>query len=160
MNKKALNGILVLLVSGVWMVVFYRIWASYSHATAVESPDSIPAGEMELSVKRDTFSLLEEYRDPFLGATAVKKKSSVAGSQQSAIKKTPEIKKEKTPWPAIKFLGIVKNNSSNQSMALLNIAGKELRMRTGDMHNEIHLDKIYKDSILVSRAKELKMIRK
>jgi len=159
MQKKGLNILLIVVVVSVWVVVIYRVVNRYASASGqpineITTTEKIPAAKKTA----DTFELIGDYRDPFLGATPAPVRTNQNNNTKKEIKKTEPVKTD--TWPSVKYIGMVKNNDSGKMVALMNIAGKEIRMNPGQDFNGIKLDKMYKDSCMVSMNKEKKIIIK
>lgn len=154
-NKKALY-ILIPLVVIVWGNFIYQMY------TGLHSPDDIvmPQANEETyasdnSFQPDTFSLVNNYRDPFLGKTI--REPGPRPNQSSVInRKSPIV----TLWPSIIYSGVIKNQKSKKEVAMVQINGQSNLMKVKDVVSEVQLLKIYKDSIEVKFGKEKRVIRK
>jgi len=159
MPKKGLNILLIVVVVSVWVVVIYRVVNRYASASG-QPINEIPLTEKTPEIKKtkESFELIGDYRDPFLGESPAPTKTNQNNNTKKEIKKTEPVKTDS--WPSVKYIGMVKNNDSGKMVALMSIAGKEVRLNPGEDFNGIKLDKMYKDSCLVSMYREKKTITK
>lgn len=160
-NKKAVY-ILLPMVSIVWGLVLYRIFAKTGNR-----PDPVPSASLNtvLSKKKvdasDTFSLIANYRDPFLGKlprsikSQPKKKVQHAGKKR--IKKPAPIPK---PWPTIQYGGSIKNQRSNDHVAILKVQEEERMVALKEELKGIRVNQIFKDSVEVVYNNQTRIIHK
>ena len=156
-NKKALY-VLVPLVLIIWGVIGYRIWVGMNSDNPdyfVEQVNTEPVVEM---LEPDTFSIIADYRDPFLGRIRSPKPKT------GEIKKRPiQVKKKSEPplrWPSITYGGMIKNQKTNKLVAMVKINGKDNLMAVGNIMAEVRLVKVYPDSIKVALGKVAKIVVK
>jgi len=148
------------LVALVWSFVFYQLF-SYFFSTPnyakIEQQTPINIDE----IKRDTFSIVANYRDPFLGKKRNSKqhfnKALNTRPRKSGVPKN--IKAEK-PWPIITYNGMIKNNNSDRRVGIVKINGKEYLVKEGDEINDVKFSKISKEEIRAKFQKERKTITK
>ncbi|MBI2269772.1 MAG: hypothetical protein HYU69_05370 [Bacteroidetes bacterium] len=149
--------LMVPVVIAIWAYVFYSIFGNK------DKPDKDllhPANAARLNNTTgqpvDTFSIKADYRDPFL--------DKLMGGEQpksaSAIKTPPVKVQPLTTWPQVAYFGIIKNQTGNKQLALLQINGKQSRMQLNQMAGDITLMKITKDSVQVKFGKEMKYVRR
>lgn len=140
-NKKSIY-ILLPIVLLIWGGVMYQFF-SFSDTNEIET---IAANELILKplkiIKRDTFSIDANYRDPFLGKMYTPKKQVL----------TPKIKKEPTIeepliWPTITYKGIVSDTKDKTTIFMVLIAGQTFLMKKGEVQNEVFLKEGDKESI-------------
>lgn len=152
-NKKFLY-ILLPAVLVIWGSIFYKIYTSVKGTDIPESLASMKNMKEEPQEKEDTFSLLLNYRDPFLG-----KHGGVVN--RPAIKASDEkTKVQKIQWPNIIYHGFIKNKSTKKVLALLEINGRESNIAAGNTIEGVSVKKIFKDSIIVAFKGEKKTIKK
>ena len=106
----------------------------------------------------DTFSLVENYADPFLKKLVVEKNAD-APHKKIVIKKQEQPKGE-VKWPMIIYEGEIKNQKSSKQLVMVKISGQDNLMKAGDAAEEVSLLSVYKDSIHVSYKNEKKTIKK
>jgi len=155
-NRKAV--ILLLIVTGVvWGLIVYRIIKTVkgSDTKPIQvnyTPSAIPHAH-----DSDTFSLIADYRDPFLDYLEVPKPVYTA---PVAVKAPPPPPKPNIPFPAVSYLGRVKNHDSQKKVAIMMISKSIRNMSEGDKYNDITLVKLMGDSVQVSFFGEKKIITK
>ena len=108
----------------------------------------------------DTFSLMANYRDPFLGKIATRKVKSNKAPSNPRIRVAPKRPKAKTNWPKLAYNGLIKKQASNETLALIQINGKSAIMKIGETLDKVKLLKIYPDSIKVKFEGLTKHVRK
>lgn len=156
-NKKTLY-ILVPLVVLIWGMIGFRIWAGFNNDTTnylLEPTYSEPITEI-LAV--DTFSIIANYRDPFLGKIQAPKPKPI----KTKKKPTPVIKKLEPilRWPTIIYGGMIKNQKTSKLIAMIKINGRDNLMSVGNVVSEVRLVKVYPDSIEVALGKAEKVVLK
>lgn len=159
MNKKTLNSILLISVLAIWGYVLYSKF--YNGETVLsEDENLINNTPVRSHIKKDSFELRANYRDPFLGKASrpvYKPKKNQGKSTQINRKKKPPLKKTEQVWPTIRYYGLVKNASRKKSgTALISINGKTHHVNNGEKVDNIEVRSIQGDSIKVKFNKELK----
>lgn len=151
-SKKGLY-VLIALVVIIWGLIIYRVLSNVSFTADVPLSNNVESSVSSLNVKLDSFSIVADYRDPFLG----KKRKA---EQQLSTKKNvfPRKKIENKvkiiePKRDIRYKGLIINKSSKSSLAILNIDGKEVLMKKNDTYNDIILKMILQDSVLLQTQK-------
>lgn len=157
-NKKAVY-ILLPLVLLLWGIIFYMIFSavnpSYDQQVQPRDLSINVSSENPLS---DTFSIIANYRDPFLGKVFSSEKPVV---RDASINSTP-VKPIVIPksWPSISYGGMMKIIKSSKQVALIYINGGSKMMKTGEIKEEVELLKIYNDSVEVMFHKEKRVVKK
>lgn len=159
-QKKKIIYILMPIVILVWGFVFYQLYGYF-----FSTPSYVKAEEKAIinidEIKKDTFSIVADYRDPFLT-----KKIIPTANHQVAIKTNgaSQTKKNTPPtvfkWPSIQYKGMIKNNNSERRVAIVTVDGKEHIVKEGTTLNELKVVKIEKETITVSFQDEQKTINK
>lgn len=149
---------MVPVVFAIWVYVFYTLFGNK------EKPDdahhfvnSIPSIKVK-EIPVDTFSIVSNYRDPFLDRNYISERTT--NKSTPVVKPTPVTIQAVTAWPKIAYFGIIKNQTGNKQLALLQINGKQHRLQLNESVNEITLLKVTKDSVEVKFGKELKYIKR
>lgn len=161
MKNKKLLYLLVPLTLLLWGSIILKIFNSLSgngEAKSLNQNESLIKNE-EI-VFTDTFSLVLNYSDPFLGNGI----SKVANSGNTTAPPAKNIKEKQiivaTTWPEINYKGLIRNQKSSKQLALVEINGQGNTMRAGESFNNVELTKVFKDSIEVKFGKERKYIKK
>lgn len=110
------------------------------------------------SNKNSDFELVYKNRDPFLDK--VIRKVKVKTSKTPSKKGKKKIKKDNT-WPFIKYLGLIKKQNGEE-IALLKVRKSFVKMKKEARYEEhdFYIKNIYKDSIVLVRGSEKKIIKK
>ena len=156
-NKNALY-LLVPLFILIWGVIGHRIYKGMNND---DLELFVEEANLELVVEMlepDTFSIIADYRDPFLGKIRSSKPKAVTPKKKQApIVKKPE---PVLRWPSIVYGGMIKNQKTGKLVAMVKINGKDNLLSIGNVVSEVILLKVYPDSITVSLGKVEKTVHK
>lgn len=166
-NNKTSTYILLIIVVGLWIVVFYRIYKSFFAddeggmvAVVNSKPNKIVLEDSNI------FLLKANYQDPFLGrfSNSLVRSANSTNVVVSSVKKAvaPKVKKEpiKIDWSFIKYFGLIKNQQTQKQVALISINGKQHMVSEGEKVDEVLLVKNFKDSIKVTYQGETIFLKK
>jgi hypothetical protein len=145
----------------VWGIVFYQLYLYFfSTSTYVTEKAEVVVNVDE--IKKDTFSIVANYRDPFLGENIRLTQSKTTNNQSSQPKVQKNIapKPIDTPWPTIEYKGMIKNNNSEKRVGIVGLNNKEYLVKEGEVLNGVKFMVISKELIQVSFQKEQKTISK
>lgn len=130
MTKNTKTYLLLGAVLFIWGAVGYRIYKGISPSeTALNTETAQVNFKPKEPVQRDTFSIVADYRDPFLGTMAKKKKVVVKPKNQAPP--VPEV--------SITYTGSVLGNNSNNSIFFVNIAGVQQLLKLKQTVNGVTL---------------------
>jgi len=119
--------------------------------------ESSTGTEVQL-LEPDTFSIIAEYRDPFLGKIrSAKPKTLQPKKKPKPVQKEPE---PQLRWPSITYGGMIRNQKTGKLVAMVKIDGKDNLLAVGNVVSEVRLVKVYPDSIKVALGKVEKMVLK
>lgn len=141
MKKNQKTYILLVVVLAIWGILGFRI------LSAVNPDDSLPNTHTAISdfkptapKARDTFSILANYRDPFLGTLP---KSVVKARKPKKIAPAPVVKRN------LSFTGHIRDQKSDQVIFFVNIDGRQHMMSLTDEVDGVRLLKGNEDQITV-----------
>ncbi|MCE3297033.1 MAG: hypothetical protein K0R65_2747 [Crocinitomicaceae bacterium] len=160
MKNKGLTYLMLIVVGVIWYQVFFRI-KSNLEADAGPPSNGNSFALSDLRIKRDTFQLAANYRDPFGGKmSAVSRPDTVP-----RIRKTVEPRQKVYPveqsWVKIRYYGLIRKTDSKNPLALLNIDNEQFFLRKGDdVFDGYKIQAIYRDSVLISYGKKSKYFYK
>lgn len=156
MKNKKVVILLLVLAAGVWGTVIYRIFNSVHREDAVLTKPV--ENKSDFSSYEDTFSIVADYRDPFLG----KRVASHMPKKQGTViaKPKPVYVGTVAKWPPVTYSGRIKGQNPDKELAMVKIDQKDFIMKRGDVMMGVELSKIFKDSIVVLYQKEKKVITK
>ena len=153
-------GFLVIIVVIIWGLIFYKIFSTIGSHDNTNNNMAMQALRKDTGFHRaDTFMIMNNYRDPFLGTRTTNYKKENA----SVVKKnTPPVPKivVVVKWPVIVYNGLIKKKESVKPLALVKIDGKSEFMTKGSVVSDVELVNLYRDSISVSFNGEKKVIKK
>lgn len=135
MTKKTKTYILIVVVVLIWGVVIYNIASAVSGSDdTVEiqfQPDPI---NLNLENKRDTFNLIADYRDPFLGVVT---KAAVQRTKKKA--KPAKVQTPKEPLPSITYSGYMRDPENGTPVFFINVNNEQLMMKLTEVVGQIKL---------------------
>jgi len=163
MRKKKTLYIMLPIILLVWGGVFYQLYGYFFSSPVYKNIEEKQFVNIE-EIKQDTFSIVANYRDPFLGGKVKLKKTINNYNSKSNVnnnrKKQQKIIKADQPWPTIKYSGMIKNNNSNWKVGIIKVNGKEHLVKEGLLINDLKIIKIEKKAIKVRFQRENKVIEK
>lgn len=115
MSKNLKTYLLLGIVLLIWGIIGFKVVKAISKEP--EMPVVQPSKRVwrKTVKKKDTFTLLANYRDPFLGTLPVTKKKVV----RQAVHKKPRVKRN------IVYAGLVSQSKSGESMFFVSIDGRQ-----------------------------------
>lgn len=154
MKNKSVTYLLIGVVALIWGLVVYRIFNAVYEEEGVSNPTVAFRGDREAKlVQDDTFELILDYRDPFLGKMAV---SSFLGDtpRPKARKKKPSPPLSTMPVPAldwsfVAYLGAINGKQPGKEIGMFRLHGNEVMMKAKESRGEITVLKITKDSAYI-----------
>lgn len=171
MGKKAKLYLLIIINLIAWGYVGYKVYSALQGDDDLEldramvSYNKITSGE-----KTDSVNLILNYNDPFLknGNFSSQKHNShsynnktIASKtkhQYASVIKTPTLSVQ--PTIDIKYIGLVKNNTSGLQTALLSVNGKSVFVKVNDNVEGFLIKQISNESVLLTKGKEKLVIKK
>lgn len=158
-NKKLTSGLLVVVVL-VWGVIFYKIFNGLRSSGKVVYSKSMDNNRKDTEmITNDTFNIINNYRDPFLGSMAVdhvKKQGQPLKDKQTIQPVKPM---QVVKWPNVVFGGIIRKKEASP-VAIVKIDGHSDFMTEGSTSSGVQLQELYNDSIRVVFDGEKKVIKK
>jgi len=160
---------LIPLVLVVWGNIFYQIFGIVSSDDDDQADDQNVGPVVKNEIKKDTFSIIADYRDPFLGRQSAIKNPVVpdngAKKQPSDNKKEKKEKKEEQvipnlKWPQMVYSGLVINKKSSDVVGLLSVNSKQFLVRKGQMVEGLTVGNISSDSITIVMGENIKTLTK
>ncbi len=159
MKNKKVTYLLVPVVIAIWLYVFYTLFWNKDKTNIGTVPFTNSARQSKLmQIPLDTFSISAAYRDPFLDRNYVSERTTNIPTH--VVKAVPVTIQATTAWPKIAYFGIIKNQTGNKQLALLQINGKQRRVQLNESIDEIQLITTTKDSVQVKFGKELKYVKR
>jgi hypothetical protein len=143
--------ILLPLVAVVWGIIIYRIikYVGQENTAIAELTLNEIKFEPE-KFQNDTFSILANYRDPFLGSASIERANSHSPSRTTSSPASTSSLQPKAKTPTIIFKGIVKNKKSDKTIAVLKINDRTKMLAKGQTVDGIQLLNVSRDSIQVA----------
>jgi len=148
-NKKT-TYILLPVVLLIWGAIVYKVF--FANATQEEdiAITAMPMQHAAVSDSAFSFTIQNNYRDPFLSHTYVARSKPV----QKKAPKPKEPKKIEQPkvivWPKVEYMGTVEGKDAKFGLVLIDNA--TTMVAEGDRVKKIDIIKIYADSIRLKNA--------
>ena len=129
MSKQTKTYVLIGTVLLIWGIIGVRVFGAFHP----EAPEVVPTAtpkllEPKLALQKDTFHIIADYRDPFLG-TSPKKKGTI----------TKRIPKPNPPGIAISYTGSILNSATHKRIFFVTIAGTQYLMHPKETQMEVTL---------------------
>lgn len=160
MKNKKLSWILLPVVLGIWGAIGWQVYAAMKSDDGVLIDDNTTEADTGTTkAVPDTFTLLLDYRDPFLDKPVINTKSTSVNNNATAQKKTQPVIVS-TQWPAITYSGLVRQPNSDRMVGFLSVGGKTHFVKSGDVIEMISVGRITRDSVEIVMGKERRYYRK
>lgn len=149
-------------VLSIWGFLGWKLYAAMREdpaAVHVQSNDSINYSVEHLVP--DTYQLLLDYPDPFLGSGKV----VTTSNRSTAPASTPPVHVEPaiapaTTWPEIRYAGLVKSPKDGKTVGFISVDNVSFFVKDGDALGNVLVGRIWKDSVLLTMGKEKKVVKK
>jgi hypothetical protein len=162
-NKKTLY-ILIPVNILVWGFFVYRFYSAFTESNVPLSPvqtKAIKVLELKDSV---TYKLSMDYKDPFLKDSKreyVRNYSNVGQQPKKVVQvKTPTVVIPPKQLPDVKYLGLIKNNSSGLTTALVSVNGQSKLIKQNEVIDGITFKTFNQDSLVAKWGRERIVVRK
>jgi hypothetical protein len=165
MKNKKMTYILIPIVILVWGIVIFKIFNYTDDSNGANTSPVFSASNEVLSLEKDTFSIIAQYKDPFLGKNSNYYDSEFGDESESQPEnstqvKVPELKKEEpkvaVKFPALVYGGLIYNAKTKKTIALLKINNREYLVNKGDNIDNVEMVEIYNDSIKIKYSNQFK----
>lgn len=162
--KKIINIGLIIFLLVLWGTIVYRYVNNYLSSENIIIKEDYNQYSLIKINSRDSFNLVNLSRDPFLGKATKKHKTTSIGSNTKTIVSnkvsSPIQNKIQKPIPVIQYFGIIKSSSKKDEMIIVKINNVIKKMRLNSEFEGVKVNKVFKDSILVSYYKKQFFIKK
>lgn len=159
MQKKVINGALVLLCIVIYTSIFFK---AFSKKEVMKNDyavvDNYKSIDLSLINHKDSIALFFPKRSPFgepINSTKI--------IDQSFKTKRPKAKqiKETMVWPKILYYGFVKNSNNSQKLAIVKVNNILHKTREGtQLGKNLKVVRAYSDSIIISFYKDIKTLKR
>jgi hypothetical protein len=159
MSKKT-AWILLPAVLLIWGLLAWKIYAAMKDdSDAPFVADAPTLSTSQHTTIPDTYQLLLDYPDPFLTAKKTPVRNAASPKPKSTAAPAANITPVPSPtWPELRYAGLVQ--SHGKTLGFLSVNGESHFVKTNDVIDDLTVQKIWKDSVLVMRGKEKKVVRK
>ncbi|MFC4221171.1 hypothetical protein [Flagellimonas marina] len=129
MSKNLRTYVLLALVLILWGIIGFKVIGTLSPEPQPEIVVKRTSQDLKSVKKRDTFSLIADYRDPFLGTLPPRKKKTG---------KRPVAKKE-MPKKNIVYSGLVSQTGSGSTLFFISIDGRQYTLSKNEEVDNVRL---------------------
>lgn len=165
-SKKALYVLLPLTLV-IWGLIAYKIYTGLKGDDEEIAENNVVVPAVLLNKGIDTFSLFNNYRDPFLSdikRTVIHVNSGNNSKPVNPVKNTNTAKSGNlavtNDWPAVQYAGILKNQSNSTALILLSVNGKTYTLKQGDVAEGMKVLSFSNSEVTLQRGKEKKVFSK
>ncbi len=148
MKKNIKTYLLLAVVAFIWGTIGYKIVSSLSSEPIKEAVSEISEFKPIAVKKKDTFQILADYRDPFLGTLPKK--------PVKRVKKRP--KKVVVPEVKVELTGVIAGSNPKDNMYFVTINGKQHLMGVNDEIQKIKVLSGTSSSIQIRNNGKIKTI--
>ena len=144
MKKNKKTYLLLAAVVGIWGIIGFKFFGAINPSS--QEIAEIASNEIfvpQQIKERETFAIVANYRDPFLGTVQAPKKK-VKKSTSKPVKK-----KEVVPTKSIQYTGFITEKNSSQKIFFVMVDGQQKMMSVNDTFQEVKLVRGTKGSIKV-----------
>jgi len=144
MKKQNKTYLLLAVVLGIWGSIGFKFLSAVNPSTQEIAQVTSDQIFVPKDIKeREVFSIVADYRDPFLGTVKAPKKVAKKTSKEPVVKKAP------IPTKSIQYTGFITDKSSKQKIFFVTIDGQQQMMSLNDTFQEVKLIRGTKSSIRV-----------
>lgn len=164
MKDRRLTYVLLLAVIVIWIIIGYRFYNTVRGDDVVVRPTYQPVQDIERGAS-EVYELQLDYADPFLKEEKIQppllvvskplthSKPIVSSSRSNLTDSSPT-----TNWKAITYLGIIRNNQTDQQVGIIEVDGLRRLVKTDDRIPPFTIGKITSDSIGIQYSKTTKYV--
>ncbi len=162
--KKIINIGLIVFVLVLWGTIIYRYVNNYFYSQNLIIQEDYNQYSLIKINKRDTFNLANLNRDPFLDKSTKRHRvisinNNSSGKVRNEISK-PISSKLPTSIPTIQYFGVIKSSSKKDELIIVKINNVVKKMRLNSEFEGVKVNKVFKDSILISFNKKQLFVRR
>ena len=151
MKKNTKTYALLVVVLCVWGVIGYKVVSTINPSKEKKNQDiSQVTFSPKISKEKDTFSLMLDYRDPFLGTMQKTSKPKTKAKKKTPVATIPE--------RVIKYTGFIANKTARPEVFFITIDGQQQMMSIKDVYQKIELVHGTKKVIKVRESGRIKTI--
>jgi hypothetical protein len=164
MKNKKLIYILLPLVIIVWALVIYRIFFVGQTIPENITTTAKPLIKDSNKEERNTYKLIANYRDPFLGGIKqliieTEDKETENNIENSNLRRR-RTNLSRVRWPEISYGGFIEGDRDRKTTILLKISNRDYLVHEGDTIDQIFIKAFYTDSLIVIYNEEEKTLLK
>ena len=141
--------------------VFYKIFTHFVGDEGGIVNHGVQNTEKKVNPK-DTFTILANYRDPFLDHSyrPILQRTGEDHAMEHKSGLTPKSKPAPEIIPDIKYFGLIANPKSKRKVGLFKMSKQDLLLKEGESFNDLKITKLFNDSVMITYHKSKKTIKK
>lgn len=139
MSKSVKTYALLALVLIIWGIIGFKVIGALSPEPQPEIVVKQTLKDFKFEKERDTFGLIADYRDPFLGTLPPRKKKT---TKESVVKK-------EVPKKNIVYSGLVSQTGSGNTLYFVSIDGRQYTVSKNEEVDNVRLLRGNEESIKV-----------
>lgn len=134
MKRKALTYFLVIVAIGIWFSIYKKLADPADSSLGHDAAEPILIQEITQMDTTRSYDLEEVIKDPFFPntrAVVAQNSERTQSMVEQTRKNRPNPDQRTTTWPAIVYTGMVKNHSTDEKLAMVNVDGSDQLLREG-----------------------------
>lgn len=163
MKNKKLTYLLLVLVLIIWGLVFYRVF-SKSGADSFGKTKSNRIISVDESMKSDSFSIVNNYPDPFKITFSSMRGNNGKGEgdaiQTNGVNNYQQQNIEQVIWPEVIYKGEILNEKTKQTTVIISVNGVSYLTPIGKMVGIVEIISLATDSIQLRYNKSTRYFKK
>jgi hypothetical protein len=149
------------LVLIIWGCIIYKIYLSLEHKQSHTFEGNTVSKTTQNSAITDTFTIIDNYRDPFLlKVPSAKANQSAQGKYLLSNRTGLTANVSTVVFPEVKYFGLITNSQKKKKVGLLRISNQDLIVQEGELQQTIKILHMCNDSVIIMLGKVKKTIRK
>ncbi|WP_097045178.1 hypothetical protein [Flagellimonas pacifica] len=128
MSKNIKTYLLLGIVLLIWGIIGFKVLSALSPEDETLALAENVNFEPKEVAEKDTFNILVNYRDPFLGTLSLSKKRT---------KKV--VKKREVQFPSVNYTGLITDQNTKNHIFFVTISGNQYLMRVGNTQSDVTL---------------------
>lgn len=153
LNKIALNSALVMALLGIWGWILYSALERESNPSPLQLP--VTDTQTTRAPEENSYTPNFDYADPFL-KQALPIKPII---QRPPMEKKPSKSVQRTPWPSVRYFGLIRNSSRGRTLGLITVDERSHLISAGSHLGEITIRSYNADSAVLALHDEIRSFK-
>lgn len=157
-GNRPLNVLLIICLIVIWAFVIKKAFFQNTSEAIIENQRGAYEFPRETVIKNKDTIYLAQLENPFLNTGVLTRKNKK--NTTTTKKRILSIPEEKFSWPSLQYYGIVGRNEGKDLRGLIKFDNEIIRLKVGDIQDNIQIRHLYPDSLVVSYKRNLKTIKR